>query len=561
MLQMPNIPLKPNNELFTDTQWQAIFDGGDNILVSASAGSGKTTVLVRRVIEKLKLGSHVDRLLIVTFTEAAANEMKERIQVALQDAINAESDEQKRAHFSQQLMNLSTSHISTLHSFCLSVIRKYYYLIDLDPNFRLLSDETEQTLLMDEALENVINRHYEGEDDIFYQFVHQFGNDRSDEGMLRLILDLYRFSRANDNPDKWLNHMVESYEPVESLEDYPIFNEYTKPYILSLLEDMIKYVEQGLTIIEYTSLEKVEQLLKDDIAMIHAPIESLKQNQLTQAFEQIQNMKFARYTTVKKDHDDYDQAQLAKSYREMAKELLGNAQKSWPTDPELTLELIAKSQEMIKIAVSLTKEFMVEFSQLKRQKSVLDFNDLEHFALAILRHEVDGVSIASDYYRQTFDEVLVDEYQDVNRLQETIISYVRKAENPGNMFMVGDVKQSIYAFRQADPTLFIKKYTQFAHDEGGRRIILAENFRSRKEVLDFTNLIFEQLMDQKVGQIEYDEAAQLKFGFTAFPSSEDFHTELLIYEKQAELDDDMADEFGIDDKTQGEFHVITNKIQ
>lgn len=560
MLQMPNIPLKPNNELFTDTQWQAIFDGGDNILVSASAGSGKTTVLVRRVIEKLKLGSHVDRLLIVTFTEAAANEMKERIQVALQDAINAESDEQKRAHFSQQLMNLPTSHISTLHSFCLSVIRKYYYLIDLDPNFRLLSDETEQTLLMDEALESVINRHYESEDDIFYQFVHQFGNDRSDEGMLRLILDLYRFGRANDNPDKWLNHMVESYEPVEALEDYPIFNEYTKPYILSLLADMIKYLEQALTMIEYTSLEKVEQLLKDDIAMIQAPIESLKQNQLTQAFEQIQNMKFARYTIVKKDHADYDQAQLAKSYREMAKELLANAQKSWPTDPELTLELIAKSQEMIKIAVSLTKEFMVEFSQLKRQKSVLDFNDLEHFALAILRHEVDGVSIASDYYRQTFDEVLVDEYQDVNRLQETIISYVRKAENPGNMFMVGDVKQSIYAFRQADPTLFIEKYTQFAHDEDGRRIILAENFRSRKEVLDFTNLIFEQLMDQKVGQIEYDEAAQLKFGFTAFPSSEDFHTELLIYEKQAELDD-MADEFGIDDKTQGEFHVITNKIQ
>ena len=561
MLQMPNIPLKPNNELFTDTQWQAIFDGGDNILVSASAGSGKTTVLVRRVIEKLKLGSHVDRLLIVTFTEAAANEMKERIQVALQDAINAETDEQKRAHFSQQLMNLPTSHISTLHSFCLSVIRKYYYLIDLDPNFRLLSDETEQTLLMDEALENVINRHYENEDASFYQFVQQFANDRSDEGMLRLILDLYRFSRANDNPDKWLNHMVESYEPVEALEDYPIFNEYTKPYILSLLADMIKYLEQALTMIEYTSLEKVEQLLKDDIAMIQAPIESLKQNQLTQAFEQIQNMKFARFTTVKKDHTDYDQAQLAKSYREMAKELLGNAQKSWPTDPELTLELIAKSQEMIKIAVSLTKEFMVEFSQLKRQKSVLDFNDLEHFALAILRHEVDGVSIASDYYRQTFDEVLVDEYQDVNRLQETIISYVRKAENPGNMFMVGDVKQSIYAFRQADPTLFIEKYTQFAHDEGGRRIILAENFRSRKEVLDFTNLIFEQLMDQKVGQIEYDEAAQLKFGFTAFPSSEDFHTELLIYEKQAELDDDMADEFGIDDKTQGEFHVITNKIQ
>lgn len=370
---MPNIPLKPNNELFTDTQWQAIFDGGDNILVSASAGSGKTTVLVRRVIEKLKLGSHVDRLLIVTFTEAAANEMKERIQVALQDAINAESDEQKRAHFSQQLMNLPTSHISTLHSFCLSVIRKYYYLIDLDPNFRLLSDETEQTLLMDEALENVISRHYENEAASFYQFVQQFANDRSDEGMLRLILDLYRFSRANDNPDKWLNHMVESYQPVETLEDYPIFNEYTKPYILSLLADMIKYLEQALSMIEYTSLEKVEQLLKDDIAMIQAPIESLKQNQLTQAFEQIQNMKFAKYTTVKKDHDDYDQAQLAKSYREMAKELLGNAQKSWPTDPELTLELIAKSQEMIKIAVSLTKEFMVEFSQLKRQKKCPGF--------------------------------------------------------------------------------------------------------------------------------------------------------------------------------------------
>ena len=148
---MPNIPLKPNNELFTDTQWQAIFDDGDNILVSASAGSGKTTVLVRRVIEKLKLGSHVDRLLIVTFTEAAANEMKERIQVALQDAINAESDEQKRAHFSQQLMNLPTSHISTLHSFCLSVIRK----------------------LLDELIKGCIFIFIMAINDIFKGFIHQ----------------------------------------------------------------------------------------------------------------------------------------------------------------------------------------------------------------------------------------------------------------------------------------------------------------------------------------------------------------------------------------------------
>ena len=166
---MTKIPLKPQNETFTDTQWQAIFDKGDNLLVSASAGSGKTTVLVRRVIEKLKAGSQIDELLIVTFTEAAAREMKERIQVALQMAINQESQEQKRQHFVRQLQLLPIANISTLHAFCLTVIRRFYYLIDLDPGFRMLTDETEILLLKEEIWTQLRDAHYEANDEAFFR--------------------------------------------------------------------------------------------------------------------------------------------------------------------------------------------------------------------------------------------------------------------------------------------------------------------------------------------------------------------------------------------------------
>lgn len=553
------IPLKPANERFTDTQWQAIFDGGDNLLVSASAGSGKTTVLVRRVIEALNRGQEIDRLLIVTFTEAAANEMKERIHEALQKAINHETDEIRRQHFLQQLIKLPSAQISTLHSFCLAVIRKYYYLIDLDPNFRLLSDETEQALLMEEVWQNLIEEKYASEDQQFYLLAEAFANDRSDEGLTQLIMGLYRFSRANAKPNQWLNELVNSYDTTLTLAEQPIFKAYLQPMLLDVLNEIKNYLTLAQSIVQPTALTKVQQCLVDDQAQIAAIINALDQKQVEQAYQLIDSLSFKRYPVVRSDNEDSAFSIQAKLYRESAKETSKLLKDLWPYDPNQTLTLLTQSQPIVCEAAKLTQAFIQAFNQAKLSKSVLDFNDLEHYALEILAGNNEG-SIASQYYRQTFDEVLVDEYQDVNRLQEAIIYWVSQEDQPGNMFMVGDVKQSIYAFRQADPTLFIEKYLKFGQNEDGRRIILAENFRSRKEVLDFTNFIFEQLMDEKVGQIAYDEAAKLKFGFPNFPESDQFDTELLLYlnEKAAEREEL---EWNIDTKAQGELMIVAKKIR
>ncbi|EOT44444.1 helicase-exonuclease AddAB subunit AddA [Enterococcus columbae] len=554
------IPLKPANERFTDTQWQAIFDGEDNLLVSASAGSGKTTVLVRRVIEALNRGQAIDRMLIVTFTEAAANEMKERLHEALQKAINHETDEVRRQHYLAQLMKLPAAQISTLHSFCLSVIRKYYYLIDLDPNFRLLSDETEKALLMEESWQNLLEEKYASEDPRFYQLAEAFANDRSDEGITELIMGLYRFSRANAHPNKWLANLVKSYATSSSLASQPIFKEYLQPMLLDVLKEMQNYLTLAQSIVQPTSLVKVQECLADDQMQVSAIVSALETQQVETAYELIQQLSFKRYPSVRSDNEESAFSVQAKIYRESAKENIELLKELWMFSPEETLQLLAQCQPIVQEAAELTKQFIQAFNQLKLEKSVLDFNDLEHYALAILVGENER-SVASEYYRNTFDEVLIDEYQDVNRLQEAILYWVSKPTQPGNTFMVGDVKQSIYAFRQADPTLFIEKYLQFGKNENGRRIILAENFRSRKEVLDFTNFIFEQLMDEKVGQIAYDEAAQLKHGFPNFPASDQFDTELLLYlNDQVSLEEESS-EWTIDTKAQGELMIVAKKIR
>ena len=208
---MTKIPLRPENERFTDEQWQAIFDQGDNLLVSASAGSGKTTVLVRRVIEKLKMGFNIDELLIVTFTEAAAKEMKERIQEALQEAVNSESDPARQQHFTKQLILLPSANISTLHAFCLTVIRRFYYLIDIDPVFRMLTDETETILMKEDVWDELREACYSEDREEFFQLTMNFSNDRSDDGLTNLVFSLYEFARANPDPKRWLDQLVDNY--------------------------------------------------------------------------------------------------------------------------------------------------------------------------------------------------------------------------------------------------------------------------------------------------------------------------------------------------------------
>ncbi|PAB02111.1 helicase-exonuclease AddAB subunit AddA [Enterococcus canintestini] len=530
----PIIPVRPENERFTDRQWQAVFDGGNNLLVSASAGSGKTTVLVRRVIEKLKSGSDIDRLLIVTFTEAAASEMKERIEKALRQSINEEGNSQLRAHYVKQLVLLPQANISTLHAFCMTVIKRFYYLIDLDPVFRLLSDETEKLLLQEEVWTQLREDYYASDDEVFFKLTENFGSDRSDEGLTDLVMRLYQFACAAPDPNAWLEKLSENYQAKEGFQNTALYQENIKPAVSAELElARVNYAKAIAMCQNEEKLLKDLEVLTNQLDQVNRLSTAISNDDMTALFAQIEGLDLK--TNIRKKRGEL--AELSVSVKELqatAKESVSQVTTYFPYPEAVMNDLLAKSYDLVVKMSEVTKAFSLAYTQKKLAKGVLDFNDLEHYTLAIL---ASPQSPAANYYQAKFTEVMVDEYQDVNRLQEAILSYVRdNTENAGNMFMVGDVKQSIYAFRLADPTLFIEKYNSYHHEDNGRRIVLSENFRSRKEVLDFTNLVFEQLMDERVGQINYDEAAALVAGFPNFPASDAFQTELLIFEKGGKED-------------------------
>lgn len=554
--------LKPENSTFTDSQWQAIYDAGDNILVSASAGSGKTTVLVERVIEKIIDGTNVDQLLIVTFTEAAAREMKERIQKALQENAANTRDPETRQRFLQQLTLLPTANISTLHAFCLTVIRRFYYLIDMDPVFRLLTDETETLLLKEDVWDDLREEWYSKQDETFFQLTANFSNDRSDAGLTDVLFSLYDFARANPDPEGWLKGLTQAYDTSKGLGASPLFKEYLQPsYLENLVSVQTRYQEMIRLCEGVPELKKITELAYNEAAQTTQLQQFLEAGDLETTYHAFSNLTFDKFPTIRKPEEAIKEVKdQAKQLRDDNVKALRAIQKDlFAVDPETMTKIMAEAQTVVGNLSEVCLQFMHRYRQRKSAQGLLDFNDLEHLTLQILATlDSEGwhASEASAFYREKFTEVLVDEYQDINRLQEALLHWVTRTE-PGNMFMVGDVKQSIYAFRLADPTLFIEKYQHYERAEGGRRIVLAENFRSRKEVLDFTNLIFDQLMDEQVGQIAYDEAAKLVNGFTAFPETATFDTEIWIYEKGVEAETELV----IEDKTEGELRMTARRIR
>ena len=573
---MMTLPEKPSNSRFTDHQWQAIYDEGKNILVSASAGSGKTTVLVQRVIEKIKEFVNVNELLVVTYTNAAAREMKERIQSAIQSEINKETDPKKRQHLIRQIPLLGHADISTLHSFCLKVIRRYYYLIDFDPVFRLLTDETEKALMQEEVWDALREELYGEEDTLFETLAASYSNDRNDDGLTDLIFSLYNFSRANPKPLEWLSDLTKTYHvPDYDLGKSFIFTSFVKPKLLDTLETIKELLDEGIAIGEgEEELEKVTETMQNERQLANEIEKLLSENSIEEIYSTLSDFKFKTWSSPRKKTTPEEVKEAAaemKNFRDNAKDLFQKTiiGKYFPFSPSEQIENMTNVKVMVEEMARVATLFYERYQEYKASRKVLDFNDLEHLTLSILvnrEEEIDYPTEASVHYRQMFSEVMVDEYQDINLLQETILKWLTKDEpTAGNQFMVGDVKQSIYSFRLADPSLFIDKYERYASGEEGERIILAENFRSTKEVLSFTNFIFEQLMNKEVGDLEYDEPAQLVNGFKDFPESDTFQTDILLYETEQEESEEEAnsessDSFEIDTKTKGELFMTANKI-
>lgn len=570
------IPPKPEGATWTDDQWRAIMAKGQDILVAAAAGSGKTAVLVERIINKIIADEdpiNVDELLVVTFTNASSAEMRHRIGEALEKAIN---DNPRSAHLRKQVSLLNRAYISTLHSFCLEMIRKYYYLTDIDPGFRI-ADETEAQLLRDEVLEELFEDEYGKEgNEGFFALVDTFTNDRSDTALQDIIRDLYDFARSNPSPDQYLDSIVEMYnvDGVSSLEQLP--------FVRSLLEDIDLQLKGAKQLLEYglelTKLPggpapRAENFIAD-LHVVNTLIEA-KNDSWTMLYEAMQSWSFGRAKTCKGDEYDEGLVEKAKKLREQAKKIITGLQEElFLRRQESFMRDMAEMKPHIEELVSLVKAFSIRFNQVKTEKGLVDFADLEHYCLEILSSpDEEGrlwPSEAALVCRNQFKEVLVDEYQDTNMVQEAILQLVTAdSEENGNLFMVGDVKQSIYRFRLAEPNLFLGKYTRFDRDgeRAGLRIDLARNFRSRKEVLHGTNYIFKQIMGTSVGEIEYDQAAELIKGA---PYSEDQEqpVELAIIdvegnEKSEPEPESMDDGFDSEDiaQSQLEARYMASKIK
>ncbi|MDM5226655.1 helicase-exonuclease AddAB subunit AddA [Cytobacillus sp. NJ13] len=570
------IPPKPEDANWTDDQWKAIMAKGQDILVAAAAGSGKTAVLVERIINKIiadENPNNVDELLVVTFTNASAAEMRHRIGEALEKAINADP---KSAYLRKQVSLLNRASISTLHSFCLEMIRKYYYMTDIDPGFRI-ADETEAQLLRDEVLEELFEEEYGKEgNEAFFALVDTFTNDRSDNALQDIIRDLYDFARSNPSPDQYLDSIVEMYnvDGVNSLEQLP--------FVRSLLEDIDLQLKGAKQLLEYglelTKLPggpapRAENFIAD-LHVVNTLIEA-KNDSWPMLYEAMQSWSFGRAKMCKGDVYDEGLVEKAKKLRDQAKKIITGLQEElFFRKQESFLRDMAEMKPHIESLVWLVKEFSIRFDQVKTEKGLVDFADLEHYCLEILSSsDEEGRLLPSEAAlacRIQFKEVLVDEYQDTNMVQEAILQLVTaESEENGNLFMVGDVKQSIYRFRLAEPNLFLGKYTRFGRDgeEAGLRIDLARNFRSRKEVLHGTNYIFKQIMGAAVGEIEYDQAAELVKG-APYSESQEHPVEITIIdlegnEKNEPEPESMDEGFDSEDLAQSQLEArfMASKIK
>lgn len=498
---------------WTNEQLEAIQTRKCNLLVAAAAGSGKTAVLVERIIRIITNEQNpvdIDRLLVVTFTSAAASEMRERIAVAITKALEKNPNSK---NLQKQLTLLSRSNIMTMHSFCLDVIKNNFHIINLDPSFRIL-DDTEGVLLKGEVIDELFEDKYEEGDDNFLRLVEAYSGSRDDRKLKDTILDLYRFSMSGPWPETWLR---------EKAEEFNINNkeEISRSKWVKVLKESLNVEINGLLSVIYKAtdicyntagLEPYLENLESDRFALEEISKSLDKD-LDTIYDKVFNISFSKLKTIKKGAVEDDSIkETVKAIRNDVKKKIGKIQEDiFSMNPNEMVEIIKKSYFYMKELTNLVIEFQYRFSNAKKGKGALDFNDLEHLCLNILINEEVNVK---DNFKDYFDEVLVDEYQDSNSVQEAIIDLVsRKNSDDPNVFMVGDVKQSIYRFRQAKPELFLEKYSTYSKEVGkNRKIQLYKNFRSRFEIINGANFVFKQLMSSVVGELDYTDEEALNLG-------------------------------------------------
>ena len=506
----------------TPEQIEAIYSYGNNILVSASAGSGKTFVMVERIIDKILRGITVDRLFISTFTVKAAGELKERLEKKISQALQKATDNDLKTYLNEQLLALQTADIGTMDAFTQKLVNQYGYTLGISPTFRIMTDKSEQDLVKNDVFADLFADYMTGQNqDSFRKLVRNFSGNRKDSSAFRgIVYKIYDFSQATDNPKKWLAEVF-----LKGARTYTDFSAIPDQEVMDFLACMHETANQ---LQDVTDLEDYKQVTAKG-----TPTANYKKH-----LNMIEHLhEWAMHFETLYGHDGL--GRLAADVADLipsgpAVTVAGVKYPVFKTLQErLTglkhLETIFKYQSESLPLLELLQAFMQDFSeqylQAKIQENAFEFSDIAHFAIQILEEN----PYIRELYQDKYHEVMVDEYQDNNHTQERMLELL---SNGHNRFMVGDIKQSIYRFRQADPQIFNQKFKDFQeHPEHGKLILLKENFRSQSEVLDATNSVFTHLMDESVGEILYDGMHQLVAGS---PAQKEAHpenkTQVLIYD-------------------------------
>lgn len=534
---------------WTEDQQKVIDLRNRNILVSAAAGSGKTAVLVERIITMICDKEHpvdIDHLLIVTFTNAAAAEMKERIGNAIEAKIRETPED---VHLQKQMALIHSAQITTIHSFCLHVIRNYFNTIDLDPSFRI-AQEAELQLLRSDVVNGLLEKEYETLSPDFTELVESYATGKSDASLESLIIQLYQFSISYPWPKEWLEEKrnIFALETLEELENTEIMAE-LKSYLKAIIRELNRKINRALDLCDKVAGPYMyKETLQKEEAFINALLTKDSYQEYAEVFE---TLSWDRLSAKRDKNVDPSLREEVKAIRDDIKKTMNDLEKAYFFQPvEEMLEDIKGVKAPMNALIHLTIAFSEEYARQKEERGIVDFNDLEHYALQILvnKEEVKPTLVAMELSEE-YDEILIDEYQDSNLVQELILNSISKEKfGTPNVFMVGDVKQSIYKFRMARPELFMKKYNTYpTEDSSYQRIDLHKNFRSRDVVLTPINYIFEQIMTKELGGIIYDDKAALHVGAN-YPEGEGLSedTELLLVGEGYEYEESVEEQNEID---------------
>ena len=539
----------------TAEQIQAIYTAGQNILVSASAGSGKTFVMAERILDQLARGVEIRQLFISTFTVKAATELKERLEKKISQQIQETNDVDLKQHLGRQLADLPNAAIGTMDSFTQKFLGKHGYLIDIAPNFRILQNESEQLLLKNEVFHQVFEEHYQGENkEKFSRLVKNFaGRGKDERGLRQQVYKIYDFLQSTSSPQKWLNgSFLKGFEKADFANEKDKLTEQIKQALWDL-ESFLRYHldNDAKEFPKATYLEAVQQVLDE--------ISSLNQESDSQAYHTV----FARIIAISKEKNGRalanssrkaDLKPLADTYNEERKAQFAKLGKL--ADQITILDYQERyhkdTWDLAKTFQNFMSDFVEAYRERKREENAFEFADISHYTIEIL----ENFPQVRETYQERFHEVMVDEYQDTNHIQERMLELL---SNGHNRFMVGDIKQSIYRFRQADPQIFNEKFQRYAQNpQEGKLILLKENFRSSSEVLSATNDVFGRLMDQEVGEINYDSMHQLVFANTKLTPNPDNKAEFLLYDKDDSGQEE--EESQADTKLTGEMRLVNKEI-